>query len=343
MARARRSVTLEQVAAAAGVSRQTVSNALNAPERLHQDTLRRISAVIDQLGYRPNRSARSLRTRRSGMIGYSMTPRPPHVLTPITDDFLHALCAAADAQGQHILLFTTPPGEAGLALYEDLLAQRAVDAFVIADVVVGDPRHAWLAAHGVPFASFGRTWQGTQPGPWVDVDNADGTRQLVTHLAEVGHRRIAFLRGPEHDGVGNDRLRGWRDACAERGLPAGEGLVFRCERQSVEGGRETAAAALDAAEPPTALVAENDAMAIGALQVLTERGLTPGGDVAVTGFDDSPVAAATLPGLTSVRQPVQEAARQAIRLLETTTPPSGGVLLQPALVVRASSGGAAGT
>ncbi|MFB9909163.1 LacI family DNA-binding transcriptional regulator [Allokutzneria oryzae] len=326
--------TLEQVAARAGVSRQTVSNALNAPQRLHPDTLDRVRAVIEELGYRPNRNARGLRTRSTGMIGYRMTPRDRGVLTPLMDDFLHALCAAAEARDRHILLFTAPLGEPGLAVYDDLLAQRAVDAFVLAETVVDDPRPGWLAKRGVPFAAFGRTWSPGQAGPWVDVDGAHGMREVVRHLHSLGHRRIGFLGWRQGDGVGDDRLRGWTEECTRLGMSTEDGLVVR-GANTIEAGRRGAAVLLDAEEQPTALVAVSDAVALGALALLAERGVPAGSGVAVTGFDDSPLAAATLPGLTSVRQPVERIADQVLSLLDNTS--ETGSLLRPELVVRASS------
>ena len=331
----RSGTTLEQVAAHIGVSRQTVSNALNAPHRLHPDTLERVRAAIDELGYRPNRNARGLRTRSSGLIGYRMTPRNRGVLTPLMDDFLHALCAAAEARDRHVLLFTAPLGDEGLSVYADLLAQRAVDAFVLAETVVGDPRPGWLAERGVRFAAFGRTWGPEEAGPWVDVDGAHGMAQVVEHLYSLGHRRIGFLGWREGDGVGDDRLRGWKVAAEGFALSTEDSLVVR-GANTIDAGRSGAAALLDSEDPPTALVAVSDAVALGALALLAERGIPAGTGVAVTGFDDSPLAAATLPGLTSVRQPVERIAVQVLSLLDNQS--TNGSLLRPELVVRASSG-----
>jgi DNA-binding LacI/PurR family transcriptional regulator len=330
--------TLESVAAAAGVSRQTVSNVLNAPDRVAPETRAKVEAAIAALEYRPNRLARSLRTQASRLLGYRVQPAVPGVLNPVLDRFVHAITEAAAEHGFHILLFTAPDGEAGLDHYAELLGQRAVDGFILADTVVGDPRHGWLAARRVPFVSFGRTWGGQEPGLWIDVDGAAGTAEAVEHTYRLGHRRIAYLGWPEGSGVGEDRLAGYRRACARLGLAP---LVVRAE-DGMERGRERAAALLDSADPPSALVCVSDAFAYGALRALAERGLRPGHDVAVAGFDDTP--AAGLPGveLTSVAQPIEAAGRTVVRLLlaalgvrnPDVTPHQ---LLRPSLTIRAST------
>jgi DNA-binding LacI/PurR family transcriptional regulator len=330
--------TLESVAAAAGVSRQTVSNVLNAPDRVAPATLARVQSAIETLKYRPNRIARSLRTRASRLLGYCVAPTTPGTLNAVLDRFIHAITEAAAEHGFHVLLFTAPGGAAGLDRYAELLAQQAVDGFILSDTVVGDPRQDWLTAHRVPFVSFGRTWTGGEPGAWVDVDNAAGIRQAVEHVRALGHRRIAFIGWPDGSGVGDDRLAGYLTACRQLGVRP---LVVRDEG-TVEAGRALAGRLLDDAEPPTALVCASDLSAHGALSAVRQRGLRPGHDIAITGFDDTPSAA--IPGieLTSVSQPVEEAGRTAVRMLLARLGAYGRVeaphrLLDPTLVIRSST------
>ncbi|TDE11791.1 LacI family DNA-binding transcriptional regulator [Jiangella asiatica] len=332
--------TLESVAAAAGVSRQTVSNVLNAPERVAPQTRQRVQEAIESLRYRPNRSARSLRTRTSRLLGYCVQPAPEGAINPVLDRFVHALTESAADHGFHVLLFTAPPGAAGLDRYAELLAQRAVDGFVLSDTVVADPRPVWLTEQGVPFVAFGRSWSGPDHGRWVDVDGAAGIVEAVEHVHALGHRRVAFIGWPEGSGVGDDRLAGYLAACSRLGLTP---LVERDEG-GVEQGRAIAGALLDDPEPPTALVCVSDLSAYGALRAVAERGLRPGADVAVVGFDDTP--AARLPGveLTSVSQPIEEVGRDAVHMLlgalGVVEPPPGPAdhrLLRPTLVVRAST------
>lgn len=331
-----RATTLEQVAARAGVSRQTVSNALNAPEKLHPDTLARVKQVIDDLGYRPDTKARGLRTRSSGLIGYCVAERRDASINVFMDRYLRALTTEVERTGRHLLLFTAPEGPDGLTVYEDLLARSAVDGFVLSDTRIGDPRHAWLCEKGVPFASFGRIWSDEpQPGPWVDVDGASGTAQAVEHLVGLGHTRIGFLGLEQGNPVGDDRARGWREACAEHGAEVDDRLLARTADEHRDRG-EAAALLLDSDTPPTALVAANDAIALGAYAALEARGLRPGTDVALTGFDDSPTAAVVRPGLTSLRQPIERIAERVVRLLDNPQE-EPGELLRPELVARGSS------
>lgn len=319
--------SVSTVASAAGVSRQTVSNVLNAPHRVRPETRARVEAVIREVGYRPNRVARSLRTRSTHLIGYCVPGD-----NPLLDRFLHAMSTAAGERGYHLVLFTAPRGEDGLATYEDLLAQNTVDGFVLSETTVGDRRQHWLGERGVPFVAFGRAWSEHEVGSWVDVDGAAGTAAATEHLYRLGHRRIGFLGWPPGSGSGDDRLSGWRAACQRLGLgeqPAAHG------ENGMAHGRALAAAMLAAQEPPTALVCVSDLMAFGARQA--DHG------VELVGFDDSPMAA--LPGveLTSVRQPVEQVGRDVVRLLlDQLGDPAAAprrLLLAPTLVPRSRTHG----
>jgi DNA-binding LacI/PurR family transcriptional regulator len=315
--------SVSTVATAAGVSRQTVSNVLNAPHRVRPETRARVEAVIREVGYRPNRVARSLRTRSTHLIGYCVPGD-----NPLLDRFLHAMATAAGERGYHLVLFTAPRGDTdGLAVYEDLLAQNTVDGFVLSETTVDDQRQRWLTEHGVPFVAFGRSWATPEFGSWVDVDGAAGTAAATEHLYGLGHRRIGFLGWPEGSGSGDDRLAGWRDAC--RGLGLGEQPLARGEN-GIDSGRALAAGLLAAPEPPTALVCVSDVMAFGARRA--DHGL------ALVGFDDSPTAAFPGVDLTSVRQPVEQVGRDVVRLLldllaDPSAPPQR-LLLAPTLVPR---------
>jgi DNA-binding LacI/PurR family transcriptional regulator len=331
-----RTVTLRQVAAHAAVSRQTVSNAINAPHRLGPETLARVIKAIDELQYRPNRSARSLSTGSANLIGYCV----PAVAagSSMMDSFLHALSASMETVGRHVLLFTAPAGEAGMQVYADLMAQQAVDAFVLSDTERDDPRHRWLTDRDIRFVSFGRTWprDGQEPASWVDVDGAAACAALVDGLHALGHDRIGFVGWSGRLGTAEDRRRGWRNACVRRGLPTVR-LSVSCAGNTVGHGEQAAHSLLQREHPPTAIMAASDVLALGVMRAVTQLGAAPGVDVAVTGFDDSPLASAVSPGLTSVRQPVAEIAATALRLLQAPPGDNEGVLLPASIVSRASA------
>jgi DNA-binding LacI/PurR family transcriptional regulator len=333
-------VTLEAVARHARVSRQTISNALNAPHRLAPATLVRAQQSIDELGYRPNQAARALRTRSSRLIGFRIEPSRDGVNGAVLDRFLHALCEAARDKDYNVLLFSAADDASEIAGYDDLLRRGAVDAFVLAATHRQDARAAWLVDRRQPFVTFGRPWGEKRPRhAWVDIDGAAGTEAAVEHLIARGHRRIGFLGWPPGSGVGDDRLAGWARALTAHRLPQ-RGLSLRGE-DGEAAGAALATKLLRSAHPPTALVCASDSLALGALHAIQQSGGEPGRDVAVTGFDDTPIAAALSPGLTSVRQPVEAAATAIVRLLAermagTPVPPVGELII-PQLIVRASS------
>ena len=338
-ARSRPRATVETVAAHAGVSRQTVSNALNAPARLRPQTLERVMRSIDTLGYRPNQAARALRTRAAQAIGCRLFPPSRRGSGGILDRYLYALSVAAHKAQYGLLCHAAESDGDEIAVFEELIRGNTVDGFIITATQYDDRRAAWLLGRDVPFVSFGRTWGlDMSRYSWVDVDGAAGARAAVGHLADQGHQRIAFLGWPRPNGVGEDRESGWEQAMGSRGLTT-RGLVRRGD-DSVDGGALLTRELFDVADPPTAFVCASDAMAIGALHEVEDRGLRPGRDIGIVGFDDSVAAHMVRPALSSVNQPLELAAEHSLRMLLGalgSAPGPEGVLLTPSLVVRASS------
>jgi LacI family transcriptional regulator len=325
-------VTISDVAAAAGVSRQTVSNVLGAPERVAPETAARVRRAIDELGYRPNRAAQNLRQRASRCIGLKMVS--PAGVSDLFDRFLHALTEAAGAAGYHVLLFSAADDE--LATSEDLIRTGTVDALVLVDVKVGDPRLPWFTRRGIPFVCFGRP-RGQAHGRfwWADVDGAYGVRRAVDHLVARGHRRVAYLGWPPVNGFGDDRRAGWEEAVRRHGLDAGDLVATSAE--DVAAAASAAQTLLRLPEPPTAFACGSDTFAVGAR---IAGGTAPGGwpNLEVVGFDDSPAVMLMSPPMSSVRQPLDEVARRVVELLidrlRGGEPPEEGVMLRPDLVMR---------
>ncbi|WP_231482538.1 LacI family DNA-binding transcriptional regulator [Nocardioides sp. URHA0020] len=330
--------TLADVAERAGVSRQTVSNAVNNPDLLRPDTLTRVLESIDALGYSPNRAARNLRTRSSNLIGMRIGAAQEGTANATMDRFVHSLVETSREAGYHVLLFSGDSRDP-VAGYDDLLRSTAVDAFVVTDTYLGNPQAAWLEERRAPFVAFGRPWESLgSRHSWVDVDGAAGTELGTRHLLDKGHHRIAWIGWRKDSRIGEDRRSGWTRAMHERGLPT-TGLASRVE-DTVASGREASAHLLDSAQP-SAFVCASDTLAMGVLHTLRDRGLRAGEHVAVVGFDDSQVAQVVSPGLTSVRQPLEEVAVEVVAALEglLAHPPvrGTGVMLAPTLAVRGSS------
>jgi len=330
--------TLADVAELAGVSRQTVSNALNNPALLRTDTLERVQEAVAELGYQPNRAARNLRTRASHLVGMRFAPAQEGTANALMERFVHSLVEECRVGGYHVLLFATDHEDV-TAGYDELVRSTAVDAFVVTDTYLGNPQAAWLEQNRVPFVAFGRPWDDPDAGhPWADVDGAAGVAMATRHVIDRGHTRVAWVGWRKDSRIGEDRRSGWSATMRERGLPT-TGLAARVE-DTIASGREAAAMLLDEAHP-SAFVCASDTLAMGVLHTLHERGLVPGRDVAVVGFDDSQAAQVVPGGLTSVRQPLEEVAVEVVAALHgmlarprLVHPPR---LLTPSLVVRGSA------
>lgn len=322
-------VTIATVARRAQVSRQTVSNVLNAPHIVREETRRRVQEAIAALGYRANQAARQMRTGRSRLIAVRIEPTRDGINGSVLDRFLHGLTETADAAGYRVLLYTARDDDHEIATYDDLLGAYDLDAFVLTGTKHDDPRTAWLAEREVPFVTFGRPWDAQEAHPWVDVDGAAGTAQATRRLLDTGHRRIAFLGWPAGSGVGDDRRAGWRTTLAAAGLDGA--APDRATEDGIAEGEREMRHLLTHDAPPTAVVCASDSLALGALQAARDAP-TP---VAVIGFDDTPVAAAV--GLTSLSQPLGTAAARCVELLTGLLdgqPTDPHVLLTPTLVLR---------
>ncbi|MFC7108657.1 substrate-binding domain-containing protein [Nonomuraea rubra] len=284
-----------------------------------EETRQRVLDAVEALGYRVSAAARQMRTGRSRLLAVRIETTQDGM--NVFDRFLHGLTESAARSGYRVLLYTAADDRAEIATIDQLLGEFEPDGFVLTSTHHGDPRAAWLAERALPFVSFGRPWGAPEDvHPWVDVDGAAGTEAATHHLLDAGHRRIGFVGWEPGSGVGDDRRAGWSRALAGRGLDAG--LVLETDGSSAQG----QAAARELVERgATALVCVSDSVALGALQVIPD----------VVGFDDTPVAAAV--GLTSLSQPLTEAAARCVDLLTSRLsdrPAVSHVLLTPSLVIR---------
>ncbi len=324
--------TLDTVASLAGVSRQTVSNALHRPDRLRPATRARVEAAIDELGYRPSIPARQLATRRATAIAVpAHRPQPDGVSGLLLDAFLHGLADACLPSGHRVILYpAAPAGDDETELIADLLLTGSADAVVLTATHPGDRRAAWLGERRTPFCSFGRPWDddddAVQPHDWVDVDGADGCDQAVSYLAARGCRRIAYVGWPG-GGVAHDRRSGWHRAATRLGVmsslpPIACDDVIDCAETAV-------GSLLESSTPPDALVCASDTLALGAWRATRSMAEPP----LIVGFDATPVTTAL--AIPSVAQPVALAARTCHDLvlarLGGSEAPFRGVLLSPEL------------
>jgi LacI family transcriptional regulator len=337
--------TIRDVAKRLHLSITTVSRALDGYDDVAEKTRERVRRVAAQMGYTPSRAARQLRRRRADAIGYIMSTDRPRFSDPFFSEFVSGLGDEAASNGLELLLSVAPAGteEEGRA-YRRWIQSRRVDGIVLARTRLRDKRVRLLVDAQFPFAAFGRPAPaGPRQAlkfPYVDVDHEHGMRDLVTHLVESGHRRIAHLGAESDFTFVHQRLAGYKSAIAEAGMAADDTLI-RTGNLTWAGGFQAAERLLDLGQPPTALVAANDLLALGAMAAAQQRGLVIGQDLAVAGFDDVGEAENANPPLTTVRQPVYDIARQVARLLieriERPTTPARHVLVTPELIVRSST------
>ncbi|MEV6987400.1 LacI family DNA-binding transcriptional regulator [Sphaerisporangium sp. NPDC051017] len=330
------SPTLQDVARVAGVSRQTVSNVLHAPERVRPATREHVAKFIELLGYQPNRQAQALARSASRMIGYLIKPLAHGALASINDRFLHALAEAGRTTDHHLVLFSAEDDAAEVDTASRLYRGGAVDTVVLHGLTADDPRPTALLKLGVPFVAFGRTESAADAYPWIDVDNVAGVGAAVDHLVNRGHRRIGFVGWLAGDTIGDRRARGWRTAIDRHELgSACHALDVRSE-ESIASAVQSTFHLLEQPDPPTAIVAATDTLAVGAMQAAQRWGLEVGRDLAIVGFDDTPTAEAL--DLSSIRQPIELAGQRVIAaLLGTDTASPTSRLLDPQLIIRSSS------
>lgn len=305
--------TLEAVAARAGVGRGTVSRVVNGSPKVSEAAREAVLLAIDELGYVPNRAARALVTRRTDSIALVVSESEERVFAePFFARIVRGISDELVQTGMQLLLtFARAVGKRQrLAQY---LSGQHVDGVLLISLHGGDPLPLQLEAAGLPTVVGGLP-VGLQPVSYVDIDNRGGARQAVGHLLASGRRAIAAIAGPQDMTAGVNRLNGYRDALLSAGRSPGPDLIGYGDFSEFSGA--AAMRRLLGAHPDLdAVFAASDPMALGAMRVLKDSGRRIPDDVAVVGFDDSPVGPHTDPPLSTVHQPVEEMGRQMTRLL----------------------------
>lgn len=334
-------LTIHDVAREAGVSIATVSYVLNNRGSVAPETRERVLAISRALNYRPSMTARNLQASETRLFAYSWRPAPPGAFNPILDQFLRSMAQSAAHHGYRLLVYPTDSIEQELAAYQTLVGENRVDGIVLSNTNYADPRVSRLLEWGFPFVSFGRTGEESRY-PWVDVDGFAGALAATRHLLAMGHRRIVGLGWPQGSLAGHHRLDGFRAALAEAGIANVEAQIVRAENLQ-EAARDAVRPLLQlpAAQRPTAILAVSDLMAIGVLNVAEELGVRVGSELALVGFDDSPIARFLRPALSSLAQPIEEVGERLIAMLTDLCngrePAARELLLAPTLIVRDSS------
>ncbi len=326
---------IQEVAKAAGVSFKTVSRVLNNEPNVREETRARVEAAARALNYRPHPSARGLAGKRSYVIALLYD-------NPSNNYSIEILGGVLDACGQQHYHLVLQPLSHQLARFDEavdeLIAHSRPDGVVLTPPLTDQPLLlARLDAAGLPHSSVSPMDVGRVG---VTLDEPAAVSELIDHLIQLGHRRIAHITGHPVHGARGWRLAGYRDALARAGIAYDPDLVVEGEF-SFDSGVAGAQRLFSLPNPPTAVFAANDDMAAGVIRVAYERGLSVPGDISVCGFDDTPLSRQMFPALTTVRQPSQEMGRQAaLELINSIRDPGSGRMLRAdyTLQLRESTG-----
>lgn len=334
-------LTIRQIADLAGVSIATVSRVLNGRNDVSPETRELVTRVIRENGYTANRSARGLSAGRTGLVG---------VLVPLIYPayFSSILAGAVEAmEEQDLRVVLSPTGhehDREVSLIERLM-HGLTDGALIVNPEESSAELERLVDGGYHFVVVDPIMPLAERIPSVSAAHASGAHQAMRHLLELGHRRIAAITGPSGWVASEDRRRGYHSALASAGILPDPALEVEGNFE-IPGGRSAAQRLLGLAEPPTAIFAFNDNLAIGAIQAARERGLRVPEDLSIVGFDDVEHATIVSPNLTTIRQPLAEMGRTAVnlllRLVERQRFETLRVELGTRLVVRDSTGPAKG-
>jgi LacI family transcriptional regulator len=333
-------VKLTDVARAAGVHPGTASRALNPAtrSRVSPETARRVLKVAERLGYVPNTLARGLRTSKSFVVAM-LVPDITNALFPPMVRGAEQLLSAAG----YTLVLTDTDNDSGTERRQvEQLRARGTDGFIIATARWQDPLLEEIADQGVPAVLVNRNI-GSRRLPYVGADERTGIQLAVDHLAQLGHRHIAHLGGPADTSTGRDRASAFRQAIDGLGLTTGPSLIKVCASYTEAAGAKVTRELLESGQDVTAIVCANDLIALGALSVLAQAGISCPEQMSVIGFNNIAMVDRLTPPLTTVRLPLHQIGELSARLLLAQMqggPPTAGAvasLLGVQLAVRGTT------
>jgi LacI family transcriptional regulator len=331
-------LTLEQIATIAGVSRATVSRVINTDPNVSEKTRARVMRVIQEFNFQPNWAARSLAGGRAGVIGLVI---PVGVGTIFAEPFfsllIQGVTSESNSRDVSTMLWLAEP-DYERRMITKILYNGLVDGLIISSTTSDDPLIEAICRSHMPFVIVGR-YPCQDELNYVDSDNLNGALQAVEHLLGLGYQRIATISGPQNTAVGLDRYQGYVQTLHQHGMPVLPELVV--ESNFTDQGGYTAMQQLLPQHPDAVFVA-SDWMALGVMRALREVGVRVPEDIALVGFDDIPLASQTMPPLTTIRQQILQMGALASQvLLDLLDNPGSHPLhkvLPTELVVRASSG-----
>ncbi|MDI1320830.1 MAG: LacI family DNA-binding transcriptional regulator [bacterium] len=328
--------SLIDVARRAKVNISTVSRVINQTGKIGAETQERVLKVMRELGYKPNRVARRLRTQAGSthLLGLII----PNIQNIFFADLARGVEDVAYKNNFALLLCNYDEDEAKERFYLDVMQSESVDGIIIPPIQETDQAVLQVVRNGTPVVCVDRSVSSGNLDK-VEVDNHIGALRAVEHIISRGHRRIGVIGGPLDSSTGRERLRGYKDAHAQAGITLKTELI-RFGDFKQHSGRVLAHELLSLSDPPTALFVCNGLMMAGALEAIAARGLKIPRQVAIVGFDELTLADVFNPPLTVVRQPAYEVGKCAAELLlkriEDPKRPASSLKLLPELIVRKS-------
>ncbi len=332
-------ITLKDVGNKVGVHSSTVSRVLNPKTRtmVTEEIANKILATAKEMGYRPNAFAQSLKTNRSFTVGVMV----PDLTNPAFAPIIKGIDNMLETHGYSVIVANTynlPEKQKSTA---EKFRERHVDGLIIATATRKDTLIDECRKEGTPFVQAVRASSDADVCSVVS-DEIIGGCMVISHLAQLGHKKIAYIAGPQFFSTGYERYQGFLQGMAQAGLKVDQDLVVFCDAFSEEEGRNATSKLLALRKKFTALYAGNDIMALGAYDELEADGIKCGKDISVVGFDDMPFADKFNPPLTTVHTPLvnvgSEAARILLEKINDNDIPARTIKLKPDLIVRASTG-----
>jgi len=329
-------VTIKDIAREAGVSHSTVSRALAHDPRISDATRERIIRIAQTLGYERNELARALIKGALKAIGLVI----PDITNPFLAEIARGISNAADQEGYGLVVCNTDRKEEKELAAIQLFRSMRVSGLILASIGINPPYIEQLKRSKIPYVLVSRMCPSLEEAPFVVIDDKEGARIATEHLVKLGHQRIAFIGGSPDLKNTQDRLTGYREILKEHGLPENPDWVL-LNGSSQDAGKKAAQEVFKASPRPTAILAENDIVAMGVMEAADRAGIQIPEDLSLVGFDDISYSALPRIQLTTVAQPAVEmgqmAAEWLIAAVEKRPHPELRRVLPPRLVIRAST------
>lgn len=331
-------LTITDIAALAGVSKKTVSRVINHSGLVREATREKILKIVEEHGYQPDPQARALALRRSYLVGLISDQPNPQYIVDIQTGILDSLASTS------YQLVIRPCDRQSATLYEDICEiiqhQKFFGVILTPSISEDDELIGRLRQIECPYVRIAAVSLDS-PGNMIETHDYVGAAEAARHIAELGHQRIAHIRGPDSFLSAKERLRGFRVGLAEYDLGIDDKYLLT-GGYTFESGMKCGEALLALPGPPTAVFAGNDEMAVGVYQAVRRAGLRVPDDLSIVGFDDAPIATRIWPTLTTVRLPIRHMGRIAAQLLVSnhdrmSMEPPAATSVMPSLVVRGST------